>query len=259
MMTTQTRRKPTSDQIFGDNKAPILTVLAADFADLQQEIKAAVEKAKALDKTVKTDEEQAALGKAILDLRKLWKKADGIRAVEKEPILTAERELDGWFKDMLADCVETGKDLQEKADAYVRQKAAEERKRKADEAEAARKKADEERQKAETAKTSAGSARAEGRAEALDAKADAAEAAASSSEADLVRARVGGVTTSAKGAWIATITDYSACIAPLSTLGMFLKREAVESALNSLAKIQKQNATWPGVTFSQDVKATFRA
>lgn len=258
-MEIDVKRKPVVDQVFGDNKAPMGEVLTADLAELRGEIDALVDRMRTAAKAPpKTDEDQAALGRVILDARSLWNKADSRREIEKRPILEAGRELDAFFRDMLASLVKGREHLQGMADAYTRQKAAEARAQAQREAEEARIKAEEERAKAEAAKTAAGAARAEGRAEALDAKADAAAAVAASSEADLVRARVDGVSASAKGTWVATITDYQAAISPLGALGHFLKREAVEAALNSLAKVQKAGAAWPGVSFSQDVKATFR-
>lgn len=253
------RRKPVADQVFGDNKAPMEEVLVADFSELKQDIDGFVEKMREAAKAPpKTDEEQAALGKVIVDARSLLKRADGAREEEKRPILEAGRAMDAWFKDLTAALTKGRDHLQGMADTYARQKAAEERARKQREAEEAARKAEEERRKAEVAKSAQAAANAEARAEALDARADAAAAAAAASDADLVRARVGGVTASAKGAWGASILDYQAAIAPLGALGMFLKRDAVEAGLNAMAKVQKEGAVWPGVSFSNEVKATFR-
>lgn len=258
-MEAEVKRKPVVDQVFGDNKAPMAEVLAADLAEFRAELDAFVAKMREAAKNApKTDEDQAALGRVILDARALWSRADGQREADKRPILDAGRELDAYFKDMLAPLVKGREYLQGMADTYTRAKAAEERARKAREAEELAKRAEAERDKAAAAKTATGAANAEARAETLDARADQAAAAAAASESDLVRSRVGGVTASAKGAWVASITDYQAAIAPLGALGHFLKREAVEAALNSLAKVQKEGAAWPGVIFQQDVKATFR-
>lgn len=258
-MEAQTKRKPVVDQVFGDNKAPMPEVLAADFAELKAEVDAFVQKMRDAAKAApKSDEEQAALGKIIMDGRALFNRADGMREAEKRPILEAGRTLDAWFKDTLASLVKGRDHLQSMADAYVRQKAAEERERARREAEEARAKAEAERLKAEAAKTAAGAAKAEGRAEAQEAKAEAAEATVSAADADLVRARVGGVTASATGAWTARIDDYTAATQPLGALGMFLKADAIQTALNAMAKTQKGLAKWPGVVFLQEAKATFR-
>jgi hypothetical protein len=258
-MNAEIKQRPVVDQIFGDNKAPIEAVLSADFSDLKAEVDGLV--ARMLDAAKsqpKSDEDQAALGKFIIDARDLLKRADQKREVEKKPILDAGRALDAWFRDMLSALLKGRDHLQGMADTYARQKAAEARAKAEREAAEARAKAEEERAKAEAAKTPTGAARAEGRAEALDAKAEAAEGAVSAADADLVRARVDGVTASATGAWTARIDDYSAAIAPLGTLGIFLKEGDVQSALNSMAKTQKARAAWPGVVFLQETKATFR-
>ena len=258
-METSPKRKTVVDQVFGDNKAPIAEVLTADFAELKAEVDAFVERMREAAKAApKTDEDQAALGKIIMDARGIWGRADGQRETEKRPILDAGRALDAWFKDALASLVKGRDHLQGMADAYARQKAAEERARAQREAEEARAKAEAERLKAEAAKTAAGAAKAEGRAEALEAKAEAADGAANAADADLVRSRVGGVTASATGAWTARIDDYNAAIHPLGTLGIFLKEGDVQAALNSMAKTQKTRAQWPGVVFLQETKATFR-
>ena len=251
-------RKPTSDQIFGDNKAPVQEVLDTDFADLKTEIDDLVAKANALNRQIRSEADQAAVGSLIVDLRALWKRADEIRATEKKPILDAGKELDGWFKTVLADAVKVGADLQKHADDFVRKRAAEARAKAAREAEEARMKAEAERAKADTAPTARRASTAEARAEAKDAEADQLEEIAASKAADLARSRVGGVTSSAKGTWVARIVDYQAAISPLGTLGVFLKEDAIAAGLNSMAKTQKAGANWPGVTFSQEQKATFR-
>ena len=259
MTTKAETRTPVVDQVFGANKAPMLDVLSADFADLRAKIDELTDRLRdAAQKPVKTDEDQAALGSLILDARALLKDADEIRAAEKKPILDAGRDMDGWFRDITA-ALGRGRDhLQGMADRYASEKAAAERARRQREAEEARRKQAEESAKAEAAKTAAGAGRAEGRAERYGAQADAAESAAAASAADLTRTRAGGVTASARGRWIAEILDYQAAIAPLGAVGPFLKQDALLSALNSMASIQKESASWPGVRFKQDVKASFR-
>lgn len=252
------RRKPVVDQVFGDNKAPMVAVLGADFAHLIREVEEAEAMAAEANTKPKTDHEQAALGAKIMDLRQLWKRVDGAREDEKRPILTAGRDLDSWFKGLTGRIEDAVKPLTDGADAYVRQKAAEERERARREAEEARRKAEEERARAEAARSAAVAGRAEGRAEAHEARADEAAARAAASTADLAKARVGGISAGARETWVARILDYQAAIAPLGALGAFLKRDAVEAALNSLAKVQKGGAVWPGVEFGPEAKAAFR-
>lgn len=249
---------PVVDQVFGLNKAPMKAVLDADFADLVAAVADAEAMAAEANTRPKNDAEQAALGEKIVDLRNLFRRVDGAREREKAPILAAGRDLDGWFADLKARIETAVKPLSAGADTYVREKAAEARAKAAREAEEARQKAEAERQKAEAARSATAAGRAEGRAEALEAQAARAEETAAASAADLTRARVGGVTASGRETWVAAVLDYNAAIAPLGALGPYLKAEAVEAALNSMAKTQKDRARWPGVEFRADIKAAFR-
>lgn len=252
------RKKTVADQAFGDNKAPVSEILAADFAFLEDVVKRAEDFAAKQNLKPASDEEQAALGKAIIGIRNLAKRIDGIRADEKAPVFNAGKDIDAFFKGFDGRLTTALTPVTRAADDYVRRKAAEERARAEKEAQEARERAERERQKAEAAKTAAAAGNAEGRAEALDAKADALEQQASASAADLTRARIGGVTSTAREVWTFRIDDYAAAVAPLGSLGPYLKREAVESALTSMVRIQKDAARWPGVTFFQDVKSDFR-
>ena len=257
-MEATIRRKATADQIFGDNKAPLSAVLDADFADLKADIEALLVKARAVNKAPQSDEEQAQLGNMILDLKAMQRRVDGVRAEEKKPILDASRELDAWFKGTMTGTETAVAVLQKKADDYVREQAAKARAKAQREAEELRAKEEAERAKSQAARTVQGAANADARAEQAAAQAERLEEAAAASAADLTRARVGGVTASAKGAWVARITDYPAAIAPLGSLGHFIKEEAVRAALGAMAKVQKAGASWPGVSFGQEEKAAFR-
>lgn len=258
MEDTTTRRRPVVDQIFGSNKAPLDEVLPVDFADLIRAVDEAEAMAKEANTKPKNDAEQAALGAKLTDLRALFKRIDGVREVEKKPVLDAGRGIDGWFGALKTRIEDAAKPLTAGADAYVRQKAAEERERARREAEEAQRRADEERAKAEAAKTAAGAARAEGRAELYDAKAEQAAAVANASAAELTRAKIGGVTSSAREVYVARIDDYNAAIAPLGAVGPYLKAEHLEAALSSMVRVQKDNAKWPGVVFFKDMRAQFR-
>ena len=176
-MEEPARRKPVVDQIFGDNKAPVATVLDADFAELVQKVADAEAMCKEANTKPKNDAEQAALGDKIVDLRRLFARIDGTRTDEKAPILDAGRELDGWFNALKARIEVAVKPLSEGADTYVREKAAAERARQDKIAQDAREKAEAERRKAEQAKTPEAAGNAAARADNLEAKADQAEAA----------------------------------------------------------------------------------
>lgn len=257
-MDGQPRRKPVVDQVFGANKAPMTEVLEADFTELMKAVTYAEAMCGEANTKPKNDTEQAALGDKIVDMRRLLARVDAVRTEEKAPILEAGRLLDGWFGALKARIETAVKPLTSGADAYVHEKAAAERARAAREAQEAREKAEAKRRKAEAAKSAEAAGNAEARAEKLDAKADAAEAAAGASAADLTRAKVGGVSMGGKETWVAEIVDYTTAIGPLGALGPYFKEAELKSALNSMARIQRGSAKWPGVNFRPDVKASFR-
>lgn len=252
------RKRSVADQAFGDNKAPIPEILAADFAFLEALVQRAEGFAKGQNLNPATDEDQATLGKAILGVKALAKRIDGIRADEKAPVFNAGKEIDAFFKSFDARLNAALAPVTKAADDFVRRKAAEERARAEREAQEMRERAERERQRAEAAKSATAAGNAEGRAEAADAKAEELEAQANASAADLTRSRIGGVTTTAREVWTFRIDDYAAAVAPLGALGPYFAREDVEKALRSMVRIQKGGAAWPGVTFFQDVKSDFR-
>lgn len=251
-------RTPVVDQIFGLNKAPLDEVLAADFADLQAEAERIIARASLLPARITSEADQIKVGTFIAEARAFWKGADGQREDTKRPVLEAGRGIDTFFKTIGNDLDAATGPLQRAVDTYAREVAAAERARALREADEARAKAESERIKADAAKSAGAAANAEARAENLDAKADALEERAAASTADLTRTRGAGVTISGKEVWIATITDYTAAVAPLGAIGPYFKREALEAALTSMVRIQKGGAVWPGVNFTSDVKATIR-
>lgn len=251
-------RTPVVDQIFGANKAPIEAVLAADFSDLAAEVAALVTRGQKLPAKVEAEEQQAAIGSYIIDCRALWKKIEAMRDAEGRPLLEGKRAIDAHFKGMGGLLDEVTGPLQRAADDFVRRVAAAKRAEAERQACEAREKAELERQKAEAAKTAGAAGRAEARAEQADAEADRAAEVASASAADLARMKVGGVSASAKETWTARIEDYNAAIQPLGAVGAYLKADALTDAFKSMAKVQKSNARWPGVSFFVDTKATFR-
>lgn len=251
-------RTPIAEQIFGANKAPLPTVLEADFAELRAEVEAAVERAKAMPQAIRNEQDLADVGGCIDMLRRLEKRVDGTRMDEGRPLLDAQRGINDYFKTLAGHLTSAASGLQRTADEHARQKAAEERARREREAAEARRKAEEERQKAEAARTDAAAAKAEGRAEALDARAERAEQAATASAADLVRTRVGGVTASAKTVWEFRIVDRAALVASMGPLGPFIDAASVEKAIRSVVRVQKDATAIPGVEVFDDVKSTFR-
>jgi len=252
------KKTPVVDQIFGLNKAPLVEVLAADFADLQAEAEKLIARAALLPARITSEADQIKVGTFIAEARAFWKGADGQREDTKRPVLEAGRGIDAFFKNIGTALDEATGPLQKAMDTFARESAAAARAKAEREAQEARDKADAERAKADAAKSAGAAANAEARAENLDAKADALEERAAASTADLTRTRGNGVTISGKEVWTATINDYAAAVAPLGTIGPYFKRPDLESALTSMVRIQRDGASWPGVSFYADVKASVR-
>lgn len=252
MPEAKENRKPVVDQIFGDNKAPVEEVLAADFADLINRIDAAIGRTGDTPKKVKDEADLAKIGDAILGLKALAKEADETRTVEGRPVLDAQRGINAFFKNLEARISAAVDPLQERADDFARRRQAEAQERARREAEAARQKEEEARQRAETATTAAAAGRAAADAEAYAAQADQAARAAETG----VRMQADGVKAGTRGTWSARIDDYKAL--DLNTLKPFIDRKAVEAALNSMARIQKDAFDVPGATAVQSTKTQFR-
>ncbi len=251
-------RSPVVDQIFGANKAPLGAVLQTDFEDLAAEVEGARTRANALPQKVKSDDDQAAIGAFVVDMRDLAKRIEGIRVEEGKPLLEAQRGLNAHFKGLVEELTGVVNPLQTASDDYARRKAAEERARREREAADARAKAEAERLKSEQARSAETAAKAAARAAEAEARADRHEQAANASTADTVRARHGGVTSSAKTVWAFEITDYPALTATLGPLGNFIDQASVEKAVRSMVRIQKGSTSLPGVRVFEETKSTFR-
>lgn len=253
------QRKPVADQIFGDNKAPVDVVLNADFAKLKEEVELMEARGKAMPKQITTEEQASKAADYIADARRLTKKVEDFRKTEGEPILAAQRGINGFFSG-LNNLLLDGP-IKKQSDAttnYVREQAA----KKAAEQRRIQQEADEKarlaREREANAKTPQAAANHAARAEQYEAQADtSAIATATASEA---KAKITGTSgsLSSKKVWKFVITDYQACIAPLGALGGFLESAAIEKALGVMVKAQKNNAKWPGVRFYEDIATAVR-
>lgn len=245
--------------VLGGNAPPIAERLALDHADLATAIAALAERANAAPKTIAGEDDLLAIGKIVKDAREVTGRAEGARVDEKEPFLTAGREVDAFFATMKDRLSRITTALQDRADAYQREKAAEERRKQAEAARKAREEEDRQREIAERAAAAgrnAAAAKAQAAADARAEEAAKAEAEAKARAADMTRVRGGGTTVSARTVWTFQITDYEAI--PLDRLRPYLKREAVEAAIGSLVKVQKNASPLAGVRIFEETKANFR-
>lgn len=251
-------RRPVVDQIFGDNKAPLADVLAADFTDLQQEVADLLNRAGDLPQRVDSDADQAKVGAWIIDAKDLAHKVDKVRTEEGRPVLDAQRGINAFFKAVAQPISDTMDAHQRAADDYVRRKAAEERAIRQREADEKRRLEEEERRRAENLKRPDAIARAEGKAEALAAEAEAAEERALASNADLTRMRAEGVSGSARTTWAWEFTDQNALYASLGPLSPFFAEAAVATAIGAMVRAQKGRTQLPGVRVFEKAVASFR-
>lgn len=247
------------ERIGGNNPPPLKDILAEQFADLGKRVEALADRANAGPKKIKTAEDLETVVALTKDARALVKEADDARKVEKEPHLTAGREIDAFFG-VFTDRIERiRKAFQKIADDHAAEKAAEERRKRQEEARKAQEAAEREAEKARKAQEAGRQAtadRAADRAERFEQKADEATAAAQASAADLTRTRTAAGTASARTEWDFEITDYDAI--PLDKLRPYFKREEVEKAIRSHVRIQKGSASLPGVRVFESVKANIR-
>lgn len=252
-------RRGVGPQAFGGNAAPIPDILTADYGDVVRDVEKMIEEIKAFPGAVKTDDDLTKFGRKIADARGLSKRIEEFRTDESGPLYRAQTEVNVWFRDLDRKLSIAMQALQTSADAYARQKAAEEKARLQREADEAARKAAEERAKAEEARTVGAAARAEGKADALDAQAELLKAKATGAPGAMVKTRGDGVTVSAKASWKHRIMDEATLRAALGPLGPFLTMDAIEAAIRMVVKIQKGTTKLPGVEVYQDTAATFRA
>lgn len=248
-------RTPISEQIFGQNKAPLDEVLAKDFAELSTALAGEIGKLSALPAKIKGDVDFATVGQAAIRIRALTTRLDTIRKGETEPLFKAQKAIKAHF-DALADKLTAAfAPHQRAADDYTRAKAAEDRRRREEEAKKLREQEERERQKAAEAKSIDTAARAEARAETFGAQADALET--DRKAADTVRTSVaGGGIATATTKWDFTIEDYE--VIDLNKLRPFLNRDHVETAIRSMVRVQKGNTSLPGVKVFENTRASFR-
>lgn len=191
------------------------------------------------------------------DAGDLRKKLEDIRKAEKEPFLTAGREVDGFFRDPIERAERIDKGLMARVTAYNKAKANRERlareetERKArEEAEEARRQADE---AAAAGRTDDALADLEAAVHAEDKADEIAQAAPTAAETTRIHTD-SGLTVSTKTEWTFEIEDYSAI--PLDPLRALIKRDAIEAALRQF--VRNGNRNLAGVRIFEDMKATRR-
>lgn len=245
----------------GHNNPPSLAeILTEKHESLLAEVDAVAVKANAAPKAITTDEHVGLVGDVVKTARRLAKKVDDTRKVEKEPHLTASREVDSYFNAIGERIDRIATVLEARATEYQRAKAAEARRIREEEARKAREEEERQRQIAQRAAESnrpTTAAKHEDKADAAAERARAAAASAQASAADLTRTRsAGGTVVTTKTTWDFEILELAKV--PLELLRPYLPRADIEKALRAYVKFNKDAAPVPGVRIFQNETASFR-
>lgn len=209
---------------------------------------------------IKTPEDLDAVGKVVIDLRKMDKRITAAKEIVKRPIIDDGKKVENYFKALTTKVDDWIKKLEDRATDYQREVAAQAALAAQLEAKKLRDKAEEERQKANEAAEDGRDAvagRAEIKANLADQRADELEEKAGGKAADLVRSRgASGTLATAKQGKDFRITDMDQI--PLNKLRPYLDREAIEKAIRAFVKFTKGAEPLGGVEIFDSIKAQFR-
>jgi hypothetical protein len=225
-----------SRHAIGGNNPPVKELLGTAYADLLVAVDEAVASAGRAPDTISDDATLGKFGDLIRHLTKLGKDADKARKDEKEPFLTAGRDVDGFFNPLVGALDDAKRKLSKPHTAYLAAKEAEERAKR----EAAEKSAREEEEArlraAEAAQDSGNFDEADKHlALASEAEARAVEAGANLKPAELVRTySSGGSVSTLKKEWTFAVESYDAV--PLDTLRPYISTDAVDKAIRAFVK-----------------------
>lgn len=250
--------------VIGDNNPPPLAaILAEKSAGISEDVAKLAAMANRWPKTaagtlakIETEEDLGAASDLVKSARTIAKRADDMRKVEKQPFLDGGREVDGFFGAITTRLERIGSAFQILADAYAREKAAEERRRREEEAKRLREEEDRARAAAEAARRPVTAAKREAEADAAAERAADAEAFAAAPTADLVATTVSnsGVKAAAKTEWVGEIVDLGKL--DLEPLRYLLKRDAIEAAVKQFVKNGGRDLR--GARIFEDVRAAIR-
>lgn len=225
-----------SRHAIGGNNPPVAELLATAYEDLQREVNDALASAGRAPETVEDDVTLGKFGDLIRYLTKLSKQADDARKDEKEPFLTAGRDVDSFFSPMTNNLGGAKKTLMARHTAYLAKKEAEERARREAAEKAAREEEEARLRAAEAAQDSGNFDEADKHlALASEAEVRAVEAGANLKPAELVRTySSGGSVSTLKKEWTFAVESYDAV--PLDTLRPYISADAVDKAIRAFVK-----------------------
>lgn len=249
--------------MMGHNKpgeeSPLKTRLEADHADLLGDINALADKANRAPKTIKSEDQLGLVGDLAKSASAIIKRADTARSAEKEPYLTAGREIDGFFRAAIERMERIKTVLGQRATEYLRLKEAEERREREEKARREREEAQRllaEAARAEEAGKIGKAEAAKDKAELAFDKAERAEREAAAPAGDLVRTRSasGASLTTLRKTWAFEIVDLGAV--DLAALRPYIARADIEKALRTF--VQKGGRQIAGVRIFEESSAAIR-
>jgi hypothetical protein len=209
------------------------------------------ERANAAPATIASDDDLAVWAKVGVDASKLWKQLDAARLNEKRPVTKA---VDDFFEE-IARLSRIATVANQKATDWQRKKAA--KARAEQEAEAQRLRDEAERKRLEAEFESDGSSASVTTGEAAALEIQATTATQPQSAADLTRVRTAdGITATTRTTWEFEIVDYAKV--DLNALRLFIKRDAVETAIRKIVATQKGDTKIEGVRVFEKETAQFR-
>lgn len=245
--------------VMGGNRPPSMRqILTEKHAAILAEVEDIAGRASDAPKKIASEEDIGKVGDIVKASRLLVKNLDTARKEEKEPHLTAGREIDGFFGAQAERLDRVTRVLQQRADEFQRERAAEERRKREEEARKAREEQDRQRdlaRKAEEANRAAAAAKANDRAERAEVKAVQADARAQDSAADMTRVRTEqGTVVTTKTTWDFEITDFAGV--SLEALRPYLPRADVEKAIRTFVRVGGRDLA--GVRIFEKQTAAFR-
>lgn len=244
----------------GHNKPPLSELLAETYREVEQAIDALMKRSEGGPSKIDSDEDLDKVHKLVTDARDLLKKAEGFRAMEKEPFIRDGRIVDQFFSVLKDRAERVQKKFQKIGDEHAQRLAREARQKAEDEARRANEEAERQARLAREAEESRRLTSAsvhDARSDLAAEKAFQAQAVAEQSSADLVRARTAsGGLSSARETWDFTISDVTKI--PLDQIRPFLKPEHIEQAVRAFVKINQDRVPLEGVKVFRSTKAAFR-
>lgn len=246
----------------GHNKPPevsaLIDRLRDEFAELFAEAESAAFAGSNIPEKIKDEAANTKATDAVKRMGTALKAVEDARVLEKEPYLTASREVDGFFKEMKTVIDVAKRTAEDRIGVYLRAKAAEERRAQEEIERKAREEAERQRLAAEKARADKN---ADAEAAAIDEAAEAerqeqeAASRASASIADRSRSRTSsGNMSSLRTVWDFEIENVDAI--PLDVLRPYLTRAVIEKAIGSYVRSGRRELK--GVRIFETTKTSIR-